>query len=143
MKSVADIILGAYHQGIVIPAFNVPYLPMIEPVIRAVVDQGRKFIALLSVEHFRKAVHQERLLMEILNGDDDRRAAAFFRERFGSTIDRHIQTSDRVQNVLLNRALWEAATGPGFVAVLGTAGELVGITSRLKIIDGCLDQLKV
>ncbi len=39
MKNVADIVLNAYHAGIVIPAFNVPYLPMVEPVIRAVVDQ--------------------------------------------------------------------------------------------------------
>ncbi len=27
-------------MGIAIPAFNVPYLPMIEPVIRAIVDQN-------------------------------------------------------------------------------------------------------
>jgi ketose-bisphosphate aldolase len=30
---------NAYQAGLVIPAFNVPYLPMIEPVIQAVVDQ--------------------------------------------------------------------------------------------------------
>ncbi len=39
MNKVRDIILNAYHAGIAIPAFNVPYLPMVEPVIRAVVDQ--------------------------------------------------------------------------------------------------------
>ena len=39
MMNVGDIILTAYHSGIAIPAFNVPYLPMVEPVIRAVVDQ--------------------------------------------------------------------------------------------------------
>lgn len=39
MKRVADIINAACQVGVVIPAFNVPYLPMVEPVVRAVVDQ--------------------------------------------------------------------------------------------------------
>lgn len=39
MKRVADIINAARRIGVVIPAFNVPYLPMVEPVVRAVVDQ--------------------------------------------------------------------------------------------------------
>ena len=39
MKSTAELMNNANKAGLVIPAFNVPYLPMIEPVIRAVVDQ--------------------------------------------------------------------------------------------------------
>jgi fructose/tagatose bisphosphate aldolase len=39
MPTSNDIVKNAYKAGIVIPAFNVPYLPMIEPVIRAVVSQ--------------------------------------------------------------------------------------------------------
>lgn len=39
MLSAAEIIHNASTAGIAIPAFNVPYLPMIEPVICAVVDQ--------------------------------------------------------------------------------------------------------
>jgi len=39
MVSTADIVNNARKAGIVIPAFNVPYLPMVKPVIRAVVDQ--------------------------------------------------------------------------------------------------------
>ena len=39
MQKVADIINAARRIGVVIPAFNVPYLPMVEPVVRAVVDQ--------------------------------------------------------------------------------------------------------
>jgi ketose-bisphosphate aldolase len=35
----ADIIHNAKKARVVIPAFNVPYLPMVEPVIRAVADQ--------------------------------------------------------------------------------------------------------
>jgi fructose/tagatose bisphosphate aldolase len=35
----ADIVNNAQKAGLMIPAFNVPYLPMIKPVIRAVVDQ--------------------------------------------------------------------------------------------------------
>ncbi len=39
MQSTADVINNASQTGVAIPAFNVPYLPMVEPVIRAVVDQ--------------------------------------------------------------------------------------------------------
>ncbi|MBN1681392.1 MAG: class II fructose-bisphosphate aldolase [Anaerolineae bacterium] len=39
MLDAHTIIYNAYRVGIVIPAFNVPYLPMVEPVIRAIVDQ--------------------------------------------------------------------------------------------------------
>ncbi len=39
MESTSAIVTKAWKQGIVIPAFNVPYLPMVEPVIRAVADQ--------------------------------------------------------------------------------------------------------
>ncbi|HUV91208.1 MAG TPA: class II fructose-bisphosphate aldolase, partial [Anaerolineae bacterium] len=39
MRSIADIVFSASQAGVVIPAFNVPYLPMVEPVVRAVVDQ--------------------------------------------------------------------------------------------------------
>ena len=39
MQGTSDIINNASEAGVAIPAFNVPYLPMVEPVIRAVVDQ--------------------------------------------------------------------------------------------------------
>jgi ketose-bisphosphate aldolase len=39
MKSTAKVVINASEAGVVIPAFNIPYLPMVEPVIRAVVDQ--------------------------------------------------------------------------------------------------------
>jgi ketose-bisphosphate aldolase len=39
MLSTAAIIKNALQAGIVVPAFNVPHLPMIKPIIRAVVDQ--------------------------------------------------------------------------------------------------------
>ncbi len=38
MFTVADIIDNAYENGAAIPAFNIPYLPMMEPVVQAVVD---------------------------------------------------------------------------------------------------------
>jgi len=34
-----QLISNAWRLGLVVPAFNIPYLPMMEPVIRAVVDQ--------------------------------------------------------------------------------------------------------
>jgi fructose-bisphosphate aldolase, class II len=39
MESVAAIIQNARRIGVGIPAFNIPYLPMMEPVVRAVADQ--------------------------------------------------------------------------------------------------------
>lgn len=39
MLDLRVIFQNAFRAGFAIPAFNVPYLPMIEPVIRAVVDQ--------------------------------------------------------------------------------------------------------
>jgi fructose-bisphosphate aldolase class II len=39
MQSTADIINNAHKAGVAIPAFNVPYLPMVKPLIQAVVDQ--------------------------------------------------------------------------------------------------------
>lgn len=39
MKKTAEIIKKAKEEGVVIPAFNIPYLPMMEPVIQAVADQ--------------------------------------------------------------------------------------------------------
>ena len=39
MQTTGDILNQALKQGLTVPAFNVPYLPMIKPVIRAVVDQ--------------------------------------------------------------------------------------------------------
>jgi ketose-bisphosphate aldolase len=38
MLSTAEIILNARRAGVGIPAFNVPYLPMVQPVIQAVAD---------------------------------------------------------------------------------------------------------
>lgn len=39
MQSTAELMKRARKASLVIPAFNIPYLPMVEPVIRAVVDQ--------------------------------------------------------------------------------------------------------
>ena len=39
MKNTTAIVNNASKAGVVVPAFNMPYLPMVEPVIRAVVDQ--------------------------------------------------------------------------------------------------------
>jgi fructose-bisphosphate aldolase class II len=39
MLDTSEILANAARLGMVVPAFNVPYLPMVEPVVRAVVDQ--------------------------------------------------------------------------------------------------------
>ncbi|MFO7973451.1 MAG: class II fructose-bisphosphate aldolase [Candidatus Hydrogenedentota bacterium] len=38
MSDTAAIVQRAFEQRVVVPAFNVPYLPMIEPIVRAVTD---------------------------------------------------------------------------------------------------------
>lgn len=38
MIGIAEIVRNAWKAGLVVPSFNVPYLPMVEPVVRAVVD---------------------------------------------------------------------------------------------------------
>lgn len=40
MPELRDIIQNASKAGVALPAFNIPYLPMLEPVVRAVVDQN-------------------------------------------------------------------------------------------------------
>lgn len=39
MSDTAQIMLRAYKAGIALPAFNIPYLPMLRPVARAIIDQ--------------------------------------------------------------------------------------------------------
>ena len=39
MQSIASILKNARRAKVVIPAFNVPYLPMISPITRAVADE--------------------------------------------------------------------------------------------------------
>ena len=47
MNQTARIVTNAWKAGLLVPAFNIPYLPMVEPVIRAVVDED--VFALLEV----------------------------------------------------------------------------------------------
>jgi ketose-bisphosphate aldolase len=51
LQSNAQIMQKASQVGLVVPAFNIPYLPMMEPVIRAIVDQDAfAFIATARLE---------------------------------------------------------------------------------------------
>jgi fructose-bisphosphate aldolase class II len=54
MQSTNDIMIRAMQAGLVVPAFNVPHLPMTEPIIRAVVDQDAfALIATARLEWFK------------------------------------------------------------------------------------------
>ena len=37
---IREIIKSAWKKGVIIPGFNIPYLPMMEPVVRALIDTG-------------------------------------------------------------------------------------------------------
>jgi ketose-bisphosphate aldolase len=54
MQSTNEIMVRAMQAGLVIPAFNVPHLPMTEPIVRAVVDQDAfALIATARLEWFK------------------------------------------------------------------------------------------
>jgi fructose-bisphosphate aldolase, class II len=54
MLSNKEILANASRHGIVVPAFNVPYLPMVEPVVRAVVDTDSfAFVATARLEWYK------------------------------------------------------------------------------------------
>ena len=47
MVSAAEIIQHALDAGVAVPAFNIPHLPMVQPIVQAVVGQDAfAFIAL-------------------------------------------------------------------------------------------------
>ena len=64
MKSIAEIMRSAAASGIPAPAFNVPYLPMVEPVIRAVVDQDA--FALVEVARLEWVKFEARGLAQVI-----------------------------------------------------------------------------
>jgi len=53
-KSVKEIMDRALEKGIVIPGFNIPYLPMMEPVVRALVDTGTFGLVMVARLEWRK-----------------------------------------------------------------------------------------
>ena len=63
MQTTAQIMQKAYQAGLVVPAFNIPYLPMMEPVIRAVVEQDA--FALVAVARLEWTKFQARGMAEI------------------------------------------------------------------------------
>ncbi|MEW5957839.1 MAG: class II fructose-bisphosphate aldolase [Chloroflexota bacterium] len=64
MPTSADILNNAVKAGIVVPAFNVPYLPMVEPIIRAVVDLD--CFALIEVARLEFIKFQSRSLAAVM-----------------------------------------------------------------------------
>jgi fructose-bisphosphate aldolase class II len=65
MPSTSEILATALKAGLTVPAFNVPYLPMVEPVIRAVVDQDSfALIATARLEWFKFEAHSPAAVMQ-------------------------------------------------------------------------------
>lgn len=51
MKSSAELVGTAWNRGVMVPSFNVPYLPMVEPIVRATRDQDAvAFVAVARLE---------------------------------------------------------------------------------------------
>ena len=51
MKSSAELVWTAWKRGVMVPSFNVPYLPMVEPIVRATRDQDAvAFVAVARLE---------------------------------------------------------------------------------------------
>ncbi len=106
----------------------------------AILDQEERFIALLNTRNFLSTLKEDSSLLKLINSTNDSTAAASIRTIFGEAAIRRIRTNDVVRDVLLTRSLWESPSYSQFVGVIGKMGKLVGITSRRKIIDGCLDE---
>lgn len=62
--SITELMTTACQKKVVIPAFNVPYLPMMEPIIRAVVDQGS--FALIEVARLEWLKFESRSLRSVM-----------------------------------------------------------------------------
>ena len=72
MYSSNDVILNAYRNGLTVPAFNIPYLPMMEPVIRAVADQDSfAFVTCARLEWTKFEVGSPSQMMEEFDNWDD------------------------------------------------------------------------
>lgn len=62
MKTTSQIMQTAFEKGILVPAFNVPYLPMIKPIIEALRDEntfGLVEVARLEWEKFQSKGYKE------------------------------------------------------------------------------------
>lgn len=72
MKSTAEIMNNAMKAGLTIPAFNVPHLPMVKPIIRAVVDQDTfALIAVARLEWIKFEAQGPAAVMEEFNKWDE------------------------------------------------------------------------
>ncbi len=73
---VKEIVHNAWKKGMIVPGFNIPYLPMMEPVVRALCETntfGLVMVARLEWIKFKsgsmKAIHQEyEKLKDMYNG---------------------------------------------------------------------------
>src|SRR5512135_2844026 len=64
MLSTSDIMRNAQRAQMALPAFNVPYLPMMQPVIRAVADQDS--FALIAVARLEWVKFEAKSLAAVL-----------------------------------------------------------------------------
>ena len=65
MTQTAQVVHNAYKSGLAVLAFNVPYLPMVEPIVRAVVDQDTyALIETARLEWLRFEAHSSAAVME-------------------------------------------------------------------------------
>ena len=82
MSDSAQIVKNAFAAGVAIPSFNIPYLPMLKPVVRAVVDQDSfAFISVARLEWIKfesgsvQAVREvERIGVDLEHGVEPARA---------------------------------------------------------------------
>jgi len=62
--SSADIVRAARQSGLAVPAFNIPYLPMVEPIVRAVVDSDA--VAFLEVARLEWTKFEAKGLTQVM-----------------------------------------------------------------------------
>ena len=111
MSDTKQIIEQANKLGILVPAFNVPYLPMAEPIIRAVKDTGS--FALLEVA---------RVEWEKFGAESYQTAAEEYRKHDNGGHTRlhldHVPVIDEDQKRVDYRSIIEGAIGAGYESVM-------------------------
>ena len=117
MKKTKDIILAAAKMGVAIPAFNVAYLPMLEPMIHAVADQDS--FALIEVSRIDWLKFGAKSPAEVITEYQKHADSRYVRIHLD-----HVPVIDEDRKEVEYRAVIEEAISLGYQSVMIDASRL-------------------
>jgi fructose-bisphosphate aldolase class II len=112
-----ECMLEAWKAGIVIPAFNIPHIPMMAPIARAVADQSS--FALIEVARLEFLKFQAQSARRIFEEYDELRDAAHLRLHLD-----HVPVIDEDHEKVDYRAIIKEALSVGYQSVMIDASRL-------------------